>query len=60
MKCKICNFVNYCKNNLLSHQEKQEFIPMNKDIVEDYDIDKMNEEFTPRIRSISTREIGSL
>ena len=43
---KICNFVNYCKNNLLSTQEKKAFIPLNKDIVEDYDIDKMNEEFT--------------
>ena len=43
---KICEFVNYCKNNLVSNQEKKAFIPLNKDIVEDYDIDKMNEEFT--------------
>lgn len=57
---KIFNFVNYCKNNILITNKIQEKISINKEIREDYSIEKMNEEFTAYQYNLDNEDLDNI
>lgn len=57
---KIFNFVNYCKNNILITNKKKTKILINKETLEEYSIEKMNEEFTAYQYELDNEDIDNI